>query len=46
MLFNSYLFILVFLPVTAAVFFFLGRSGRSTWALGWLIGASLLFYGW
>ena len=46
MLFNSYFFILVFLPVTAAGFFLLGRHGRSTWALGWLIGASLLFYGW
>ena len=45
MLFNSYFFILVFLPVVVAGFFLLGRSGRATWALLWLIGASLLFYG-
>ena len=45
MLFNSYFFILVFLPVVVAGFFLLGRSGRATWALLWLIGASFFFYG-
>lgn len=45
MLFNSYEFILAFLPVTLAVFLFLGSKSRS-WALGWLILASLAFYAW
>ena len=45
MLFNSYEFILVFLPVTVVLFLVLGRSSRSM-ALGWLILASLAFYAW
>lgn len=46
MLFNSYIFIAVFLPVTVAVFFLLGRKGKNKWALGWLVVASLVFYAW
>lgn len=46
MLFNSYLFLLVFLPITVAGFFLIGRSGRYSWALAWLVVASLVFYGW
>ena len=46
MLFNSYVFIFGFLPVTLAVFFLLGRSGRRGPALAWLLAASLFFYGW
>jgi D-alanyl-lipoteichoic acid acyltransferase DltB (MBOAT superfamily) len=45
-LFNSYVFIFVFLPVTLAVFFLLGKSGRRGPALAWLFGASLFFYAW
>jgi alginate O-acetyltransferase complex protein AlgI len=45
MLFNSYEFIFVFLPVTLVVFLLLGRASRSL-ALGWLIVASLIFYAW
>jgi D-alanyl-lipoteichoic acid acyltransferase DltB (MBOAT superfamily) len=45
MLFNSYEFILVFLPAALAGFFLLGRSSRD-WALGWLTIASLVFYAW
>ena len=44
MLFNSYLFIFGFLPVTLAVFFFL-RNRRPTIAKVWLVLASLTFYG-
>ncbi|MDE2573926.1 MAG: MBOAT family protein, partial [Rhodospirillales bacterium] len=44
MLFNSYGFILVFLPVVVAGFFLLGRESPSL-ARGWLAGASLVFYG-
>ncbi|HRO13433.1 MAG TPA: MBOAT family protein, partial [Amaricoccus sp.] len=45
MLFNSYEYILVFLPVTVLVFLALGRSSRGM-ALGWLIFASVCFYAW
>jgi alginate O-acetyltransferase complex protein AlgI len=45
MLFNSYEFIFVFLPVAVAVFFALGNASRQ-WALRWVIAVSLFFYGW
>ena len=45
MLFNSYEFIFAFLPLVAAMFFALGRFSH-TWALRWVIVASLFFYGW
>ncbi len=43
MVFNSYEFIFVFLPAVVAVFFALGKASR-TWALRWVIAASLIFY--
>src|SRR3984957_12057854 len=45
MLFNSYTFIFAFLPITAIIFFILGKSSRE-WALRWLMLASLVFYAW
>src|SRR5262245_23900831 len=45
MLFNSYEYILGFLPVTVLVFLLLGRSSKPL-ALGWLILASVFFYAW
>ena len=45
MLFNSYIFLLAFLPVTPAGFFAIGRHSRSA-AAAWLALASLEFYGW
>jgi len=45
MLFNSYIFIFVFLPVTLLGFFLLARFSRA-WAAAWLAVASLFFYGW
>lgn len=45
MLFNSYVFLLLFLPVTAAGFFLIGRRSHVL-AAGWLAAASLFFYGW
>jgi alginate O-acetyltransferase complex protein AlgI len=45
MLFNSYQFLFAFLPITLVVFLLLGRASRNL-ALGWLIVASLIFYGW
>jgi len=46
MLFNSPEFVLGFLPVALAGFFLLGRVGGQGWALRWLVGCSLFFYGW
>lgn len=44
MLFNSYVFLLIFLPLVLMGFFLLGdRFGRSTGLL-WLFAASLVFY--
>lgn len=44
MLFNSYQFVFVFLPVVLLVYFGLGRVNR-VWAAAWLALASLVFYG-
>jgi alginate O-acetyltransferase complex protein AlgI len=46
MLFNSASFLFVFLPVVFAGFFLLGRLERSRPAIGWLVFASFVFYGW
>jgi D-alanyl-lipoteichoic acid acyltransferase DltB (MBOAT superfamily) len=46
MLFNSYTFIFAFLPLTLVGFFALGGRGYQQSAVAWLVGASLLFYGW
>jgi len=43
MLFNSYFFLFVFLPVTAAGFALIGRL-QPAFALGWLAFCSLFFY--
>ena len=45
MLFNSYVFIFLFLPAALAGFFLLGRL-RPRLAAAWLTAASLFFYGW
>jgi len=46
MLFNSYVFIFGFLPVTLLGFFWLARAANQRLALAWLVAASLFFYGW
>ncbi|NHN85269.1 MBOAT family protein [Acetobacter musti] len=46
MLFNSRIFILYFLPAVYAGFVFLTRIRQERAAVGWLAGASLLFYSW
>ena len=46
MLFNSYEFILAFLPVTLAVTYALAARGWRRACAGWVIAASLFFYGW
>jgi D-alanyl-lipoteichoic acid acyltransferase DltB (MBOAT superfamily) len=45
MLFNSFTFLLLFLPITAIAYFVLARKSR-TGAAAWLGLASLVFYGW
>jgi len=42
MLFNSYVYLLCFLPVTLVVYFLPGR--RAAWSVVWLVLASLFFY--
>lgn len=44
MLFNSFEFILLFLPITFAVYFFLNHNKLIELAKGWLVLASLVFY--
>jgi alginate O-acetyltransferase complex protein AlgI len=46
MLFNSYIFIFVFLPVVLLGFYLIGRGSHHRIAISWLVGASLFFYGW
>lgn len=46
MLFNSYEFIFLFLPVTLLVYFGLAGHRWTKAAAGWLTAASLFFYGW
>jgi len=43
-LFNSYQFILVFLPITAGGYFLICRSAYARHAMLWLAAASLVFY--
>jgi alginate O-acetyltransferase complex protein AlgI len=46
MLFNSYEFVFVFLPLTLAGFAWLGRRGSTQACLVWLTAASIAFYAW
>jgi len=45
-LFNSYTYILFFLPLVVAGYFSVNRRKGERWAIVWLVAASLLFYGW
>jgi alginate O-acetyltransferase complex protein AlgI len=45
MLFNSYEFLFLFLPITLVVYFLIAKYGQEA-AIGWLVLASLFFYGW
>lgn len=46
MLFNSYEFILLFLPIVLLVFYSIGNTGSHQLAMLWLVLTSLFFYGW
>ena len=46
MLFNSYEFIFVFLPISFFVYFYLNHKRLTIASKAWLIFASLFFYSW
>jgi alginate O-acetyltransferase complex protein AlgI len=46
MLFNSYIFLFIFLPLTLLGYFLIGKTKYPRVAIFWLIAASLVFYGW
>ncbi|MBK8287660.1 MAG: hypothetical protein IPK95_02690 [Cellvibrionales bacterium] len=46
MLFNSFEYLLLFLPLTVVVYFFLSRRVGAMAGKLWLVLASLFFYGW
>lgn len=46
MLFNSYEFIFLFLPITFIGFFTLARFAGKQVATLWIVIASFFFYGW
>ncbi|HEX7010074.1 MAG TPA: MBOAT family protein [Phycisphaeraceae bacterium] len=46
MLFNSYTFILLFLPVVLAGYALIGRLAARRTAMAWLVLASVIYYGW
>lgn len=46
MLFNSYFFIFIFLPITLFVYLLIESSGRNIARMLWLLFVSFFFYGW
>ena len=46
MLFNSYPFIIFFLPAALFIFIKIGARGHHRIAISWLVIVSLFFYGW
>jgi alginate O-acetyltransferase complex protein AlgI len=46
MLFNSHIFIFLFLPIVLLGFHLIGKLGTHTITISWLVSASLFFYGW
>ena len=45
MTFNSFSFLLLFLPAVLLVFYFIGWSQRRAYVIFWLVGVSVVFYG-
>lgn len=46
MLFNSYIFVFLFLPIVLLVFALVGKFWHYKAAISWLVISSLFFYGW
>jgi len=45
-LFNSYIFVLLFMPVVVAGYFLAGSRMQRQLSIAWLVAASLFFYAW
>lgn len=45
MLFNSYEFIFLYLPIVLVIYFFLGSQKKYEFATSWLVLSSIFFYG-
>lgn len=46
MLFNSYIFIFAFLPITFFIYFYLNKKKLTELSKGFLVLCSLFFYSW
>lgn len=46
MLFNSHIFIFIFLPLVVYVYYLLGKKYNHRLAISWLVAASLCYYAW
>ena len=46
MLFNSYVFLFIFLPISLLGFYLIGARDHHRTASAWLVACSLFFYGW
>lgn len=46
MLFNSHVFLFLFLPITVSVFYLIAKSKSKVMAVSWLAFMSLVFYAW
>ena len=46
MLFNSYVFVFVFLPIVLGVYYLIRKHPARTWTIAWLVLASLVYYAW
>ncbi len=46
MLFNSYEFVFLFLPISLSIYYWLGKHHQYKSSIGWLVACSLFFYGW
>ena len=46
MLFNSFVFIFAFLPITILGYYILSRLSNYLWSRSWILLCSLFFYGW
>lgn len=46
MLFNSYEFLFLFLPITLGGYWLIGQQAKHRVAVSWLIGTSLFYYSW
>ncbi len=46
MLFNSYIFLFIFLPITISIFFIFGKYKNKRLPIIWIVFSSLFFYGW